>query len=77
MVKSYEATARAVPIGPEAPPRALTVKKAVTYTGLSRSQIYRALKDKRLFRLKAGRRTLLLTEELDAYLLSLREQKLE
>jgi excisionase family DNA binding protein len=45
----------------------------VAYSGLSRSFIYRLFDEKRLPRLKAGRRALVLKSDLDSYLLSLRE----
>jgi excisionase family DNA binding protein len=49
-------------------PAAVRVPEAVAYSGLSRSGIYRAHKEGRLPFRKAGRVTLILTADLDAYL---------
>lgn len=52
-------------------PIALTVSEAVKVSGLSRSAIYVALKDRSLIARKAGRRTLITYADLEAYLASL------
>ena len=52
-------------------PLAVTIPQAVAATGLSRSAIYVALKEKRLTGRKAGRRTLIPYNQLEAYLASL------
>jgi len=51
----------------------LTIKEAVSYSGLSRSFLYKAFIAGQLRRLKAGKRVLILKEDMDAYLLSIRE----
>jgi predicted DNA-binding transcriptional regulator AlpA len=45
-------------------PLAMTVPDAVKFTGLSRSGLYRYMQDGRLPKRKAGKRTLLRTEDL-------------
>lgn len=52
-------------------PLAVTVPKAVTLIGCSRSALYEAMKRGDLVALKAGRRTLIPFKELEAYLASL------
>ncbi|MXP10758.1 helix-turn-helix domain-containing protein [Pseudoblastomonas halimionae] len=51
-------------------PIALTVQDAVKASGLSRSRIYEAMRDSLPAR-KAGRRTLILASDLEAYLANL------
>jgi excisionase family DNA binding protein len=48
--------------------RAFTISEATQYLGLGRSSIYRALERGELRRRKAGRRTLILREDLDRFL---------
>jgi len=50
-----------------------TIPEAVQYTGLSRTRLYNALKARELRARKAGRRTILATADLDAYLAGLPE----
>ena len=52
-------------------PAALPIPAAVRYSGLARSRIYLALNDGSLRAVKAGRRTLVLRESLDAFLAQL------
>jgi hypothetical protein len=51
-------------------PIAITIPEAVTASGLSRSRLYEALKSDLPAR-KAGRRTLIMVADLQAYLASL------
>lgn len=51
-------------------PIAVTVAEAVEASGLSRSRLYEAMRDN-LPAKKAGRRTLILVADLEAYLASL------
>lgn len=52
---------------------AFTISEACKYSSLSRSFIYSLFEQKRLPRLKAGKRVLILRRDIDDYLLSLRE----
>lgn len=52
-------------------PIAVTVPKAVSLSGCSRSSIYEAMKRGELAAIKAGRRTLIPFKELENYLASL------
>jgi excisionase family DNA binding protein len=54
-------------------PAAMTIWQACHYSGLSRSFIYGLFDQKILPRLKAGKRVLILRQDLDNYLLTLRE----
>lgn len=49
----------------------LTIEDATTYCGIGRTKIYELIREGKLTARKAGKRTLLLTEELDAYVRSL------
>lgn len=51
-------------------PIAITIPEAVKASGLSRSRLYEALKNELPAR-KAGRRTLIMVADLEAYLASL------
>lgn len=53
---------------------AFTITEAGKYAGLSRSFIYSLFEQKRLPRLKAGKRVLILKSDLDAYLQALRDE---
>jgi hypothetical protein len=50
---------------------AATISESVEISGLSRSAIYRALKDKKLEKRKNGGRTLILVADLERFLKSL------
>jgi predicted DNA-binding transcriptional regulator AlpA len=52
-------------------PYMLTIPAAQTFSGLSRSEIYRRLADGSIQAVKSGTRTLVLTESLRDYLASL------
>ncbi|MEO6152121.1 MAG: helix-turn-helix domain-containing protein [Croceibacterium sp.] len=52
-------------------PIALTLPDAVNVSGLSRTSLYEALKRGKLTAIKAGRRTLILHTELEAYMAAL------
>ena len=52
-------------------PIAVRIPEAVRLSGMPRSAIYEALKNKSLIAKKAGRRTLIPVAELEAYLASL------
>ena len=52
-------------------PIAITVPEAVRLTGLSRSALYEALKQQKITAKKAGRRTLFLVADLEAFMGSL------
>lgn len=52
-------------------PIAITIPEAVRATGLSRSALYVALKEGTLSARKAGRRTLIPVNDLEAYLANL------
>jgi excisionase family DNA binding protein len=52
-------------------PIAITIPQATETSGLGRSTIYELFAEKKLTPRKAGRRTLILFEELEAYLKSL------
>lgn len=52
-------------------PIAITVPEAVRLTGLSRSALYLALKQQKITAKKAGRRTLFLVADLEAFMSSL------
>lgn len=54
-------------------PISVTIPQAVAMTGLGRSSIYRLFAEKKLTPRKAGKRTLILTEELEALIRSLPE----
>ena len=49
----------------------MTIDDAVTYCGIGRTKLYALVKEGKLSPKKAGRRTLILTEELEAYIRSL------
>jgi excisionase family DNA binding protein len=49
----------------------MTVDDAVEYSGVGRTKLYELFKEKKLTALKCGRRTLVLREELDAFIRSL------
>jgi len=49
----------------------LTIDDATTYCGIGRTKLYELIREGKLTARKAGKRTLLLTEELDAYVRSL------
>jgi len=51
--------------------RAHTVGQAASIAGLSRSQLYRAIRTKRLIARKNGRRTLILLDDLESFLKAL------
>jgi excisionase family DNA binding protein len=53
---------------------AFTITQACQYASLSRSFLYKLFATGQLPRLKAGKRALILRTDLDAYLLSLREE---
>lgn len=55
------------------PSVALTISQAVKYSSLSRSFIYNLFWEKRLTRLKAGKRVLIMKADMDAYLNSIRQ----
>lgn len=50
-----------------------TIREASAYSGLSRSFLYDLFDQRRVPRLKAGKRVLIMKSDLDAYLQSLRE----
>lgn len=52
---------------------AATIPQAMEMTGLGRSSIYRLFKEKKLTPLKAGKRTLIRTTEIEAFINSLAE----
>lgn len=52
-------------------PLAVTIPEAVRLSGCSRSALYAALKRRDLVARKAGRRTLIVLADLEAYLASL------
>ena len=52
-------------------PLALPIADAVTFSGLSRSEVYRQLASGNLRAVKSGSRTLVLVESIRAYLASL------
>ncbi len=52
-------------------PLALPIADAVTFSGLSRSEVYRQLATGKLRAVKSGSRTLVLVESIRAYLASL------
>jgi excisionase family DNA binding protein len=52
-------------------PIAVTIPDAVKLSGMSRTAIYEALKNKSITARKAGRRTLISFADLEAYLASL------
>lgn len=54
-----------------ATPIAVTIPEAVKLSGLSRSALYIALRNRELLARKAGRRTLIAYRDLEAYLASL------
>ncbi len=51
-------------------PFALTIPEAVEYTRIGRSSLYAALRTKELVARKAGRRTVILRQDLETWLLS-------
>ena len=53
------------------PQRALRISQVCELTGLGRTSVYAAIKQKRLIARKHGRRTLVLAEDLDTFLRSL------
>lgn len=52
-------------------PIALTIEDATQYCGIGRTKLYELIRKGNFTPRKAGARTLLLTEELDNYVLSL------
>lgn len=52
-------------------PLSVTIDQATTYSGIGRTKLYELIKDGHLSARKLGKRTLLLTAELDAYVMSL------
>ena len=54
---------------------AMTVAEAVAYSGIGRTKLYDLVKLGQLTPKKLGTRTLILTEELDAYVRSLPDMK--
>ncbi|MCV3734994.1 helix-turn-helix domain-containing protein [Rhizobium sp. TRM96647] len=52
-------------------PVSVTVDDATQYCGIGRTKLYELIRDGHFTARKAGKRTLLLTEELDAYVRSL------
>ena len=53
---------------------AMTLTQAGEYAGLSRSFIHKLFEQQELTRLKAGKRVLILKDDLDAYLQSIRQE---
>ncbi len=56
-------------------PISITIEDATNYCGIGRTKIYELVKSGKFTARKMGRRTLLLTEELDAYIRSLPTSK--
>ncbi|PYE98935.1 excisionase family DNA binding protein [Rhizobium sp. PP-F2F-G38] len=54
---------------------AMTVNEAVSYSGIGRTKLYDLVKEGKLTPKKLGTRTLILTEELDAYVRALPDMK--
>lgn len=54
---------------------AMTVNEAVSYSGIGRTKLYDLVKEGKLTPKKLGTRTLILTDELDAYVRSLPDMK--
>ena len=54
---------------------AFTIRQAVRYAGLSRSFMYQLFDSGKLARLKTGNRVLIMKSDIDAYLLSIREDR--
>lgn len=52
-------------------PLSLTIPQAVRMSGMSRTAIYAALRERKLFAFKAGKRTLIRFDSLSAFLNSL------
>lgn len=52
-------------------PLSITVDDATTYCGIGRTKLYELIREGHLTARKMGKRTLLLTAELDAYVMSL------
>lgn len=52
-------------------PISVTIPQAMSMTGLGRSSIYRLFQEKKLTPRKAGKRTLILTSEVEEYIRSL------
>lgn len=52
-------------------PLAVTIDDATVYCGLGRSKLYELIREGQISARKAGTRTLILTEEIDAYVRSL------
>lgn len=57
------------------PKISMTIDEAVSYCGIGRTKLYELAKDGVLSPKKAGRRTLILTEELDNYIRALPDMK--
>lgn len=53
----------------------MTIDDAVAYCGIGRTKLYALIKQGKLTSRKSGRRTLILTEELDAYVRALPSSK--
>ncbi len=56
-------------------PVSLTVDDATQYCGLGRTKLYELIREGRFTARKAGKRTLLLTDEIDAYVRTLPTSK--
>lgn len=53
----------------------MTIDDAVQYCGIGRTKLYELVKDGMLTPKKVGRRTIILTEQLDEYVRSLPDMK--
>jgi excisionase family DNA binding protein len=53
----------------------MSIDDAVEYSGIGRTKVYALIKAGHLRPKKVGRRTLILTQELDAFVLSLPDMK--
>jgi hypothetical protein len=59
----------------EAQPIGMTIDDAVTCSGIGRTKIFEAIKKRRLKARKYGRRTIILADDLTAFLHSLPERE--
>lgn len=57
------------------PKISMTINEAVSYSGIGRTKLYELVKNGKLTPKKLGTRTLILTEELNAYVHSLPDMK--